>query len=89
MKTWLDAFIDQTMQPDGMTTVDGTTMKMLVEKIIARDTGIEVVFKCGVRIENEYVKKTMGLKKTQPYFAEWASVRFFRFPGCRIFGGWI
>lgn len=56
VKTWLDAFIDQTMQPDGMTTVDGTTMKMLVEKIIARDTGIEVVFKCGVRIEKEFVR---------------------------------
>lgn len=56
VKTWLNAFIDQTMQPDGMTTVDGTTMKMLVEKIIARDTGIEVVFKCGVRIEKEYVR---------------------------------
>ena len=31
-------------------------MKQLVEKIIARDSGIEVVFKCGVSIEKEYMK---------------------------------
>ena len=56
VKTWLDAFMAQTMQPDEMTTIDGTLLKMLVEKIIARDTGIEVVFKCGVRIEKEFIR---------------------------------
>ena len=56
VKTWLDTFMDQIMQSTSLTKVDGTTMKMLVEKIIARDTGIEVIFKCGVSVEHEYVK---------------------------------
>lgn len=51
-----DTFMDQIMQSTSLTKVDGTTMKMLVEKIIARDTGIEVIFKCGVSVEHEYVK---------------------------------
>ena len=56
VKAWLDTFIAQTMKADALTEIDGITMKMLVEKIIARDTGIEVVFKCGVAIEKEYVR---------------------------------
>ena len=56
VKTWLDTFMDQIMQSTSLTKVGGTTMKMLVEKIIARDTGIEVIFKCGVSVEHEYVK---------------------------------
>ena len=44
------------MQVDALTKIDGVTMKMLVERIIARETGIEVVFKCGVAIEKEYAK---------------------------------
>ena len=56
VKAWLDTFISQTMKTDALTEIDGITMKMLVEKIIARDTGIEVVFKCGVAIEKEYVR---------------------------------
>ena len=30
--------------------------KMLVDKIIVKDTGIEVEFGCGIRIEKEYVR---------------------------------
>ena len=56
VKAWLDTFIEQTMKADALTTIDSITMKMLVEKIIARDTDIEVVFKCGVTIEKEYVR---------------------------------
>ena len=56
MRAWLDTFIAQTMQEDALTKIDSITMKMLVEKIIARDTAIEVVFKCGVSIEKEFVK---------------------------------
>ena len=37
-------------------TVDGTTMKMLVDRIQIRNEGIVVEFKCGVAIEQEYVK---------------------------------
>ena len=56
VRAWLDAFTEQTMKADTLTKIDTVTMKMLVEKIIARDTGIEVVFKCGVSIEKEYVR---------------------------------
>lgn len=56
VRAWLDTFIAQTMQEDVLSKIDGITMKMLVEKIIARDTAIEVVFKCGVSIEKEYVR---------------------------------
>ena len=56
VKVWLDTFIEQTMQGDALTTVDGTTMKMLVDRIQIRNEGIVVEFKCGVAIEQEYVK---------------------------------
>lgn len=48
--------IRDTMQSDTLTTVDGTTMKMLVDRIHVRNDGIVVEFKCGVAIEQEYVK---------------------------------
>jgi len=56
VRAWLDTFTEQAMQADALTKIDGVTMKMLVERIIARETGIEVVFKCGVTIEKEYVR---------------------------------
>ena len=56
VRAWLDTFTEQTMQGDALTRIDGVTMKMLVERIIARETGIEVIFKCGVAIEKEYVR---------------------------------
>ena len=56
VRAWLDTFTEQTMQVDALTKIDGVTMKKLVEWIIARETGIEVVFKCGVAIEKEYAK---------------------------------
>ena len=56
VKTWLDTFTEQAMRKDALTAVDGVTMKMLVERIIARETSIEVIFKCGVTIEKEYVR---------------------------------
>ena len=56
VRSWLDTFIEQTMCGDSLTEIDGVTMKQLVEKIVARDSGIEVIFKCGVAVEHEYVK---------------------------------
>ena len=56
VRVWLDTFIEQTMQSGMVTAVDGTTLKMLVERILIRDKGMEVQFKCGVTIEKEYVK---------------------------------
>lgn len=51
---WLDAFIEQTMQSDTLTTVDGTIMKMLVDRIHVRNDGIVIKFKRGVAIEQGY-----------------------------------
>lgn len=56
VRLWLDTFIEQTMQSDTLTTVDGTTMKILVDRIHVRNDGVAVEFKCGVAIEQEYVK---------------------------------
>lgn len=56
VRVWLDTFIDQTIRSDEITTVDGTTMKMLVDRIQIRNEGIVVEFKCGVAIEQEYMK---------------------------------
>ena len=56
VRLWLDTFIEQTMQSDTLTTVDGTTMKMLVDRIHVRNDGVVVEFKSGVAIEQEYVK---------------------------------
>ena len=39
-----------------VTTVDDTTMKLLVDRIQIRNEGIVVEFKCGVAIEQEYVR---------------------------------
>ena len=56
VKTWLDALIEQTMNADTLTQVDSTTMKMLVDRIIVKNEGIEVEFKCGVSIKKAYEK---------------------------------
>lgn len=60
VKTWLDSFAEQTMREDALTAIDGVMMKLLVECIIARETGIEVVFKCSVSTEKEYVRAKNG-----------------------------
>lgn len=56
VKEWLNTFIEQTMQGDAFSTVDGTTMKMLVDRIRINNKGIVVEFKCGVEIEQQYVR---------------------------------
>ena len=56
IRTWLDTFIEQTMRSDSLTAIDGTTMKLLVDRIQIRNEGIVVEFKCGVAIEQEYVR---------------------------------
>ncbi len=55
-KAWLDTFIEQTMREDKITTVDGTTLKMLVDRILVKNDGIEVQFSCGVSVEKAYVR---------------------------------
>ncbi len=47
---------NQTRSNGSVTTADGTTMKMLVDRIQIRNEGVVVEFKCGAAIEQEYVK---------------------------------
>lgn len=51
---WLKTFKDHTRNGDIMTDDDGTIMKELVETIIVKERSMEVRFKCGVSIEQEY-----------------------------------
>ena len=56
VKGWLDAF-EQAMQDGSIaTTSDAALMKTLVERIIVNDDGIEVEFKCGASVQQEYVR---------------------------------
>jgi|LSQX01.3.fsa_nt_gb hypothetical protein len=44
-----------------MSAADEMVMKVLVEQIIIRDTGIEVCLKCGVSVEQEYpISRALG-----------------------------
>ena len=56
VKVWLDAF-EKAMQDGSIGTAsDAALMKTLVERIIVNDDGIEVEFKCGASVKQEYVK---------------------------------
>ena len=56
VKGWLDAF-EQAMQDGSIATAsDAALMKTLVERIIVNDDGIEVEFKCGASVQQEYVR---------------------------------
>ena len=56
MRLWLDGFKEHAKSGDFMNDADGSIMKALVEKIIVKDASMEICFKCGVSIEQEYVK---------------------------------
>lgn len=56
VKVWLDAFETNIRTGEIMSTNDAMVMKTLVERIIVNDTDIEVQFKCGVSVQQEYVK---------------------------------
>ena len=55
VRAWLDAFSECATRDD-VSSNDTVLMKALVERIIVWDDHIEVAFKCGARIEQEYVK---------------------------------
>lgn len=56
VKAWLDTFEETIQNGDIMDANDACVMKALVDEIIVNDTGIEIHFKCGVAIEQEYIK---------------------------------
>ena len=56
VKTWIDAF-EQGLQDGSIAeTDDAGLMKTLVERITVNSDGIEVEFKCGVRVQQKYVR---------------------------------
>lgn len=56
VRAWLDTFKAETLHDGDVTTVNATTLKALVERIVIRNEGIEVQFKCGASIEKAYVR---------------------------------
>ena len=56
VKAWLDTFAESVRSGDIMDANDALVMKALVDEIIVGDTGIEIHCKCGVTIEQEYVR---------------------------------
>lgn len=56
VRLWLDTFEEHIKSGAIMNTDDGMVMKALVEQIIVGNDGIEIQFKCGVSVEQEYVK---------------------------------
>lgn len=56
VKAWLDTFEENVRSGDIMDANDALVMKALVDEIIVGDTGIEIHCKCGISIEQEYVR---------------------------------
>ena len=56
LKVILDAFEHGIKDGTIMSADDSAIMRSLVEQIIVRDTEIEIEFKCGVTIRQEYVR---------------------------------
>ena len=56
VKAWLDTFEENVRSGNIMDANDAMVMKALVDEIIVNDTGIEIHCKCGVTIEQEYIK---------------------------------
>ena len=55
-KAWLDAFEQALATGEIETTSDVALMRTLVERIIVNDDGIEVEFKCGASVQQQYVR---------------------------------
>lgn len=55
-KAWLDAFEQALATGEIETTSDVALMRTLVERIIVNDDGIEVEFKCGASVQQQYIK---------------------------------
>ena len=54
LRAWLETF-EHCMSTDA-TSIDGLVIKALVEQILVYDDHIEVQFKCGATVEQEYVR---------------------------------
>lgn len=55
-KAWLEAFDENVCTGRILTANDAEIIRMLVERIVVKDGGIEIHLKCGVSIQQEYAK---------------------------------
>lgn len=53
---WINAFEKAMTENDDETKSDTVLMKILVDRIIVNENDIEVKFKCGASIKQEYIK---------------------------------
>lgn len=56
IRIWLEAFDTNVNTGRILTATDAEIMRMMVERIVVGDDGIEIHLKCGVTIQQEYVK---------------------------------
>ena len=54
--TWLAAFDDNIQNGTILSTDNAEVIRSVVEKIICKDTHVEMYLKCGICIKQEYVK---------------------------------
>ena len=56
VSAWLEIFAEHTKNSETLNKVDAIVIKALVDYIVMKDSGMEIHFKCGATIEQEYVK---------------------------------
>lgn len=56
IRVWLEAFDTNVNTGRILTATDAEIMRMMVERIVVGDDGIEIHLKCGVSIQQQYVK---------------------------------
>ena len=56
VKSWLDTFEKAMVKGDKACTLDAATIKGLIERINVSNDGIEVIFKCGAKVTQDYIK---------------------------------
>lgn len=60
VRAWLKAFDEGINSGKLLAAMDCEIMRMIVERIIVKDNGIEVCLKCGVSIGQEFVRQVTG-----------------------------
>lgn len=56
VRAWLKAFDENVNSGKILTATDSEIMRLIVERIVVKDDGIEIYLKCGVSVGHEYVK---------------------------------
>ena len=56
VSAWLEVFAEHTKNSESLDTVDAIVIKALVDHIVMKDTSMEIHFKCGATIEQDYIE---------------------------------